>query len=219
MTDNTHAKSQLENTTVILSSREDDFADTQKIIQVNFFDDLVFEDIRKTKWLLGKYTDMIDVIKNYEYSQKQIENGMSAYDLLAAEGSVAKRVTGQELTADVTANAVLLKDQRHINYKFYLFITNNIRFAINNIRDPHEGLVAKLLFVDGLKYLKAQQYMKKGYRKDIPGIAETTFSEKRRKAIVNIANSLNVNRTLDFVTIDYGRKREGEIGLRMPVVN
>ncbi|URJ42252.3 hypothetical protein [Paenibacillus polymyxa] len=206
---------------LIIRNKEDDATDTQKIIQVNFFDDVDAVDVRKTKWLLNKYTDLIDVIKNYEYSLQQLENGMAAYDLLSAEGSVAKRVSGQELTADVTANAVLLKDQRHVNYKFYEFLTNNIKFSINNIRDKHEGLIAKLLFLDGMKYLKAQQYLEKGYRKDIPGISATTFADKRRKAIESIAKSLKVNRTLDFVTIDYGRGRnkEGEIGLRMPEVN
>ncbi|WP_025715973.1 hypothetical protein [Paenibacillus sp. 1-18] len=206
---------------IIIRNREEDSTDTQKIIQVNFFSDIDQEDIRKTKWLLSKYVDMIDVIKNYEFALQQIENGMSAYEILSAEGAIAKRETGQELTADVTANAVILKDKRHTNYKFYQFITNNIRFAINNMRDPHEGLAAKLLFLDGKKYLKAQQYMEKGYRKDVPGISATTFADKRRRAIVNIANSLKINRTLDLVVIDYGRGRskEGEIGLRMPEVN
>ncbi|APB75609.1 hypothetical protein [Paenibacillus polymyxa] len=210
-----------DNQMCIVNSLEDESSDTQRIVQVNFFDDVDAVDIRKTKWLLNKYTDLIDVIKNYEYSLQQLENGMAAYDLLSAEGSVAKRVSGQELTADVTANAVLLKDQRHVNYKFYQFLTNNIKFAINNMRDKHEGLIAKLLFLDGMKYLKAQQYLEKGYRKDIPGISATTFADKRRKTIESIAKSLKVNRTLDFITIDYGRGRnkEGEIGLRMPEVN
>ncbi|MEK3849899.1 MULTISPECIES: hypothetical protein [Paenibacillus] len=210
-----------DNQMCIVNSLEDESTDTQRIVQVNFFDDVDAVDIRKTKWLLNKYTDLIDVIKNYEYSLQQLENGMAAYDLLSAEGSVAKRVSGQELTADVTANAVLLKDQRHVNYKFYQFLTNNIKFAINNMRDKHEGLIAKLLFLDGMKYLKAQQYLEKGYRKDIPPISATTFADKRRRVIVNIANSLKTNRTLDFVTIDYGRGRnkEGEIGLRVPEVN
>ncbi|KYG95705.1 hypothetical protein ABEW24_23950 [Paenibacillus jamilae] len=210
-----------DNQMCIVNSLEEESSDTQKIIQVNFFSDIEQEDIRKTKWLLSKYVDMIDVIKNYEFALQQIENGMSAYELLSAEGAIAKRESGQELTADVTANAVILKDKRHMNYKFYQFITNNIRFAINNMRDAHEGLAAKLLFIDGKKYLKAQQYMEKGYRKDVPGISATTFADKRRRAIVNIANSLKINRTLDLVVIDYGRGRnkEGEIGLRMPEVN
>lgn len=143
--------------TLLRADSEEDI----KIIQINFFDDLEQDDFRKTKWLLNKYIDLVDVIKNYEYSLQQLENGMAAYDLLSAEGTVAKRVTVQELTADVTANAVLLKDQRHVNYKFYQFLTNNIKFAINNMRDKHEGLIVKLLFLDGMKYLKAQQYLEK----------------------------------------------------------
>ncbi|MNW38175.1 hypothetical protein D3C74_152350 [compost metagenome] len=196
----------------------DDADDTNKIIQITFFDDINAEDIRKTKWLLSKYTDMIDIIKNYEFALKQIENGLDAYQLLTTEGTAGKRETEHELTADVTANSVVLKDKRHTNYKFYLYISNNVKFAINNLRDPHEGLIAKLLFLDGIRYLKAQEYMEKGYRKDVYKISATTFAEKRRKAIAGIANSLKINRTLDFVVIDYGRGRnkEGEIGLRLP---
>lgn len=206
---------------ILPNNLSDDIEDTNKIIQITFFDDINAEDIRKTKWLLGKYTDMIDIIKNYEFALKQIEDGMDAYQMLTAEGTIGKRETGHELTADVTANSVVLKDKRHTNYKFYLYISNNVSFAINNIRDPHEGLIAKLLFIDGMKYLKAQEYMEKGYRKDIYKISATTFAEKRRKAIAGLANSLKINRTLDFVVIDYGRGRnaEGEIGLRLPEVN
>lgn len=188
------------------------------LMQLSFFDDINSEDERKTKWLLEKYTDMIDIIKNYEFALKQMENGLSAYDLLCAEGSVAKREHGQELTSDVTANSVILKDKRHANYQFYGALTNIIRCVIGNIRDPHEGLIAKLLFLDGMRYTKAQVYLEKGYRKDIYPISATTFAEKRRKAIETIAKSLKINRTLDFVIIDYGRGRskDGEIGLRLP---
>jgi hypothetical protein len=52
----------------IVNSLEDESSDTQKIIQVNFFSDIDQEDIRKTKWLLSKYVDMIEVIKNYEFA-------------------------------------------------------------------------------------------------------------------------------------------------------
>ncbi|WP_339307646.1 hypothetical protein [Paenibacillus sp. FSL R5-0519] len=208
----------MSNDEVVVVVNREDFEDTNKIIQLNFFSDVDEVDIRKTKWLLGKYVDMMDIIQNYEFALRQIENGMSAYELLSAEGSVAKRETGHELTSDVTANSVIMKDKRHANYELYVFISNNVRFAINNLKDVHEGVAARLLFLEGKKYLKAQEYMEKGYRKGVPGIAATTFADKRRRAIANIANSLKFNRTLDFVTIDYGRGRnnEGEIGLLIP---
>lgn len=203
---------------LIVIDKNEDAEDTQKIIQITFFDDIDADDIRKTKWLLEKYTNMVDICRNYEIAMQEMVNGMSAYDLLAAEGSVGKRESGHELTADVTANTVILKDKRDNNYKFYVALTNIVKAVINNIRDPHEGLTAKLLFIDGMKYLKAQSYMEKGYRKDVPGISATTFADKRRRAIATIATSLKINRTLDFVIIDCGRGRnkDGEIGLRLP---
>lgn len=206
---------------VVVLDNSFDLEDTQKIIQITFFDDINEEDIRKTKWLLEKYADMVDICRNYEIAMNEMENGLSAYELLSAEGSVAKRETGQELTSDVTANSVVLKDKREANYKFYLAITNIVRGVINNIRDPHESLAAKLLFIEGKKYLKAQTYMEKGYKKEVPGISATTFADKRRRAIAKIATSLKVNRTLDFVVIDYGRGRNtnGEIGLRLPEIS
>ena len=202
----------------IVLNQSEESEDNKKIIQVTFFDEITEEDIRKTKWLLGKYVDMVDIIKNYEFALKEMENGLTAYDLLSAEGSTAKRITGQEVTADVTGNSVVLKDSRHANYKFYLAITNIIKSVINNIRKPHEKQAAKLLFIDGMEYLKAQTYMQKGYKKDLEPIQATTFADKRRRAIATIASSLKINRTLDYVVIDYGRGRnaDGEIGLRLP---
>lgn len=147
---------------------------------------------------------MIDIIKNYEFALNQIKDGLDAYQLLTVEGTIGKRESGQELTADVTANSVVLKAKRHTNYKFYLYILNNVSFAINNLRDPHEGLITKLLFLDGMKYLKEQEYLEKDYRMDVYSISATTFAEKRRKAIAGIANSLKINRTIDFVIIDMG---------------
>jgi hypothetical protein len=196
----------------------DDIQDTKKIHQLTFFDDITEEDIRKTKWLLKRYTDMIDICRNYEIAQKEIQNGLTAYELLSAEGTVARKESSEDLYANIPANAVILKDKRHTNYLYYKMLTNIIRAVINNIRDPHEGLIAKLLFLDGMRYLKAQEYLEKGYRKDIYPISATTFAEKRRKAIANIANSLKINGTLDLVVVEYGRGRnkEGEIGLRLP---
>ncbi|MCR8633471.1 hypothetical protein [Paenibacillus radicis (ex Xue et al. 2023)] len=192
-----------------------------KIMQLTFFDEVTEEDIRKTIWLLNRYTDMIDVIKNYEIAQKEMENGLSAYELLSAESSIAKRSSTEELYANIPANAVIMKDQRHTNYKFYVVLTNIIKGVVNNVRDPHEGLIAKLLFLEGMKYLKAQAYLEKGYKKDIHPIQATTFAEKRRRVIRNISNSLKINKTLDFVIIDFGRGRskEGELGLKLPTLH
>ncbi len=203
---------------LILMDKKADVEDTEKIIQITFFDDITSEDIRKTKWLLGKYTDMVDICRNYEIAMREMENGLSAYDLLCAEGTAGKRESGHELTADVTANTVILKDKREANYKFYKVLCKIVEGVVNNLRDPHEQKIARLLFIEGRKYLKSQTIMESGMRKGVPGISATTFADKRRRVIANITQSLKINRTLDFVVIDYGRGRnqDGEIGLRMP---
>ncbi len=47
----------------IIESSSAELEDNKKIIQVTYFDEITEEDIRKTKWLLGKYVDMVDIIK------------------------------------------------------------------------------------------------------------------------------------------------------------
>jgi hypothetical protein len=53
---------------------------------------------------------------------------------------------------------------------------------------------------------------------DIYPIAETTFYDKRRRAISNVTNSLKINGTLDYVMIDKGpgRNSEGECRFVFP---
>lgn len=203
-----------------LAEATEDFKDVEiitKLMQISFFDDATQDDIRKTIWLLGMYVKMIDLIKNYEFVMNEQEGNLNEYDLSGAEGR-AKRLEASDTISNVTANVVMMKEERHKNYLLYKKIANRIFYAISNIRDPHEHLAAKLLFLDGKRYTAAQDYMEKGYRKDIYPIAATTFADKRRRAIANVANSLKLNGTMDFVVIIYGRGRSdnGEIGLRLP---
>jgi hypothetical protein len=74
-------------------------------------------------------------------------------------------------------------------------------------------MIAKLLFIDGMRSKRAQSYLTRVKRTDdIYPIGTTTFFEKRRNIIKNIANSLKLNRDLDLIEIDYGpgRNPDGE---------
>jgi hypothetical protein len=85
--------------------------------------------------------------------------------------------------------------------------------VINNIRDPHQAKIAKLLWEEGMKSKPAIAKMKQiKQTDDIWPISETTFFEKRRKVIEQITKSLSINGTLDFIVIDYGlgRMSDGE---------
>jgi hypothetical protein len=191
----------------------DEEKDTKSIMQISLFDDLTEEDVIKTKWLLKLYPGMLDIIKNYELNNRTSKSGMTEYDLSTAHGTLGKRESGQEIVSDVTANSVVLKDKREVLYRYYKERSRVLGGVINNIRDPHESMIAKLLFVEGMKCKRAQGHMTRIKRTDdIYPIGTTTFFEKRRNIIKNIANSLKINRELDLIEIDFGpgRSLEGE---------
>lgn len=150
---------------------------------------------------------MKDVIRNYELAKLHMQCGMSEYDLSSAHGG-AKRITGQEITSDLTANTVVLKDNREILYLFYKKIAAIVGGVINNIRDPHQKMIAQFLWEEGMQSKRAVAKMKRIKQTyDIWPIAETTFFEKRRKVIEQVTKSLSINGTLDFIVIEYGLGR------------
>ncbi|MDB4867284.1 MAG: hypothetical protein JWR03_1617 [Cohnella sp.] len=178
-----------------------------QIVQMSLFPDITQDDVRKTLWLLRMYPE-----RNYELAKLHMKGGMSEYDLASAHGG-AKRIASQETTSDITANTVVLKDNREILYLFYKKIAAIVGGVLNNIRDPHQKMIAKLLWEDGMLSKRAVAKMKQiKQTEDIWPIAETTFFEKRRKVIEQITKSLSINGTLDFVVIDYGlgRNSDGE---------
>jgi hypothetical protein len=189
--------------------------------QLQFFQSATKDDFRKTLYLLSMYRTLNELIENYEYVLNEAkEEGLqlNELDMSAAEGR-GKRIDATDLVSDVTANTVIMKEDRHTNYLVYKKIRNRVLFATRNISDPHESLLVHLLFTGKTKYKykDAQMYMTHDYRKDIPAIQATTFADKRRKVIASLANSLLLNGTLDFVIIRYGRGRNenGEMGLRL----
>jgi hypothetical protein len=187
--------------------------------QLSFFGEASEEDVRKTLFLLNQYRTINELVENYEFVlDEESENGMNEYDMSGAEGR-AKRLEATDLVSDVTANTVIMMDDRKANYQVYKKIRNRVLFATRNISDPHESLLVHLLFTGKkrYKYKDAQVYMTNDYRKDIPAIQATTFADKRRKVVASLANSLLLNGTLDFVIIRYGRGRNenGELGLRL----
>jgi hypothetical protein len=173
--------------------------------QLQFFDSATKEEFRKTLFLLNMYRAINEMIENYEFVLKEtVEDGMNEYDMSTAEGR-GKRLDATDLVSDVTANTVIMKEDRHLNYLVYKKIRNRILFATRSISDLHESMLVDLLFTGKkkYKYKDAQMYMTYDYRKDIPAIQATTFADKRRKVIASLANSLLQNGTLDFVIIRY----------------
>jgi hypothetical protein len=165
------------------------------------------EDFEKTEYLLHLHPTMMSVIKNYEWSQVNQENGMSQFELMNAEGNARHGEHERELNSDVTADSVVLKHKAAAIYQLYKTISNTICIVIDNLKDPHEGLIFKLLFIDGKKAGDVVKYMDRGYRSDIHPIAVTTCYEKRRKGIKKIAASLKLAGVLEVVKVDERESR------------
>jgi hypothetical protein len=66
------------------------------------------------------------MVENYEFVLKEAaEVGMNEYDMSGAEGR-AKRLEATDLVSDVTANTVIMKEDRHANYLVYKKIRNRV---------------------------------------------------------------------------------------------
>jgi hypothetical protein len=159
------------------------------------------EDIEKAEYLLRLHPAM-SVIKSYEWSQSNKENGMSQFELMNTEGNARKGEHGRELNTDVTANSAVLNQKSAAIYQLYKVISNTICIIIDNLKNPHEGLIFKMLFIDGKSVSDAAKYLERGYRSDIHPIQGTTFFDKRRKALRKVAASLKLASILEVVEED-----------------
>jgi len=184
-----------------------------QIVQLSLFGDITQDDVRKVLWLLRMRSEhMIEVVTSYEYVKRSTCGVVSEYDLAAAHGG-AKRISSHDLTSDLTANTVVLKNGREPIYLFYKAIIKDVDNAISSLLKPHQKKIAELLWKEGMKAKKAVEYMrriKETYL--IWPISETTFFENRRKAIEKITKNLKLYETLDCIIIDYGsgRSKDGE---------
>jgi hypothetical protein len=117
--------------------------------QLQFFEEATPDDFRKTLYLLSMYRTLNELIENFEFvlNEAKEENLMlNEYDMSGAEGK-GKRLEATGLVSDVTANTVIMKEDRHTNYLVYKKIRNRVLFATRNISDLHESLLVDLLFV------------------------------------------------------------------------
>ncbi|MEK5415155.1 hypothetical protein [Paenibacillus sp. FSL L8-0708] len=77
-------------------------------------------------------------------------------------------------------------------YQFYKSITDFTISTINNLSNPYERLIMEKLYIQGLPYKKAAMYMRMGYSSKLNPISLTSFADRKRKALVSIAKSLNI---------------------------
>lgn len=169
-------------------------------------------EILKTLFCLKYYRTMMNIIADYTYSETNKIEGHAAFDIVNAYKHIK---LPQDQYEDSTANTIVMKEKRRQLYIYYSAITQTIRTIIEHVADPHESLIAKLLFIDGWKYKKARQYCEHGYRKDTYPISGTTFSEKRRNAIAEIAERLMYFGIIDLIEHD----KKSKDGFKFVITN
>lgn len=176
---------------------------------LSLFNGLETEDISKAEWLLSVHPEMNYIIKNVDFViEQEAGEGISSFQSMSDRNGA--------LRAEASGTAII-RDRRDIAYLVYVHLTKAIRGAISSILDPYELIVVDLLFVQGLKYTKEPDYTFGGSCNDSYPLPQTTFYDKRRRALKRITNILKINGTLDFVACVYGAGSEkAEYALAMP---
>lgn len=155
-------------------------ANENLFLQLSLFEDVTEEDIKKAMYILKHYKKFSSITKNYE--------------------SAVHSATDSIVDSPVKVmHALIPKNTNQAKYLFYGWITNVVNSIIANVDDPHEKLIAKLLFVEGKRYSDVRNYLAAGYKKELHPIQNTAFSDKRRRVIKTVTNSLKIIGVLDYV--------------------
>ncbi|WP_246021277.1 hypothetical protein [Paenibacillus lentus] len=80
------------------------------------------QEIQRTKFLLGKYTSMISLMRDFEENEQDLKQ-------VAIDGEVARRIDQEDLHADKTANAAILIEKQRWVYQQYKLYTQQLRRA------------------------------------------------------------------------------------------
>ncbi|KAF9142803.1 hypothetical protein BGX30_002171 [Mortierella sp. GBA39] len=86
------------------------------------------EEIQRTKFLLGKYTNMVSLMQDFEKFEQDLKQ-------TTIDGEVARRIDQDELHADKTANANILIEKQRWVYERYQFYTQQLWRAYTLIQD------------------------------------------------------------------------------------
>lgn len=99
-------------------------------------------EIQRTKFLLGKYKEMIMLMQDFEKFEKELRQ-------VAIDGEAARRIDQEDLHADKTANATILIEKQRWVYKQYQFYTHQLRRAFSLIQDDEAKRAVDYRFMQG----------------------------------------------------------------------
>lgn len=148
-------------------------------LQIELFPSANQYDIKRTKFLLEKYSEMLNIIEDYKNHQKDLEQ-------VAVDGEVARRIDSEEYYANKTANAVVLRQKQKWVYEKYKEVTAHIRRAWGLILDQEAKEVIRYRYLEGHKFTETVIKFER------QGMPAATVKRRLNEGIEAIAGSLKL---------------------------
>ncbi|AZS15345.1 hypothetical protein [Paenibacillus lutimineralis] len=136
------------------------------------------QEIQRTKFLLGKYTSMISLMKDFEGYEQELRQ-------VAIDGEVARRIDQEDLHADKTANATIMIEKQRWVYQRYKFYTTQLRRSWALIQDEDEKKAIDYRYIQGYSYKETLLFFRRS-------LSDSTIRRKIDDGAKSMANSLKL---------------------------
>jgi len=136
------------------------------------------QEIQRTKFLLGKYTEMVSLMRDFEENEPELSQ-------VAVDGEAARRIDQEDLHADKTANATILIEKQRWVYQRYRFYTQQIRRAWGLIQDPEAKQAVDYRYLQGYSPKETLLFFRHS-------MSDSTVRRRIEEGEVSIANTLKL---------------------------
>lgn len=135
-------------------------------------------EIRRTKFLLGKYKSMRLLMADFEQHEEDLRQ-------VAVDGEVARRIDAEDLYADKTANAAVLAEKQRWVYEQYKFYTSQLQRAVALIQDEEAVRAIRYRYMEGYSFKETVLFFKNS-------MSDSTVRRKLAEGTESIANTLKL---------------------------
>lgn len=136
------------------------------------------QEIQRTKFLLGKYTHMIALMRDFDRYEEELKQ-------VAIDGEAARRIDQEDLHADKTANATILIEKQRWVYQQYRFYTKQLLRAWTLIQDPEAKQAVDYRYIQGYSYKETLLFFRRS-------LSDSTIRRKIGEGTESVAESLKI---------------------------
>lgn len=135
-------------------------------------------EIQRTKFLLGKYKEMMMLMQDFERFEQELKQ-------VAIDGEVARRIDQTDLHADKTANATILIEKQRWVYKRYQFYTHQLERAQRLIKDEEARKAVEYRYIQGYSRKETILFFRRS-------LSDSTIKRKIDEGVESVANTLKL---------------------------